>query len=104
MLPGRRTLTAFVIVALLAATALAMVLAYRAERDSARDADEARARQAALAVRQNLTILAAGLRGSSTLVDSDGQVDPERFQEFARTSCANTPFSRLSFAEQVTAG
>ena len=102
MLQGRRTLTALVIVVLLAATALAMVLAYRAERDSARDADEARARQAALAVRQNLTILAAGLRGSSTLVDSDGQVDPERFHEFARGILRETPFSRLSFAEQVT--
>ncbi len=103
MLQGRRTLTALVIVALLAATALATVLAYQAERDSARDADELRARQAALAVRQNLTVLAAGLRGSSTLAESDGEVDPERFHEFARDILRRTPFSRISFAQQVTA-
>jgi serine phosphatase RsbU (regulator of sigma subunit)/CHASE1-domain containing sensor protein len=102
VLQGRRTLTALVIVALLAATALATVLAYQAERDSARDADEARAQQAALAVRQNLTILDAGLRGSSTIVDSNGRVDPERFHEFARGILRETPFSRLSLAEPVS--
>ncbi len=101
MLQGRRTLTALVIVALLAATALATVLAYQAERDSAREADEGRARQAAVAIRQNLTVLAAGLRGSSTIVDSDGQVDPGRFHEFARGILGDTPFTRLSFAEPV---
>lgn len=102
MLPGRRTLTALVIVALLAATGLATVLAYRAERDSAREADEARARQAALAVRQNLTILAAGLRGSSTLIGGDGTLDPGRFQEFARDVLRRTPFSRLGFSQPVS--
>jgi serine phosphatase RsbU (regulator of sigma subunit)/CHASE1-domain containing sensor protein len=102
VLPGRRTLTALVIVALLAATALATVLAYQAERDSARDADEARARQAALAVRQNLTILAAGLRGSSTLVERDGTLDPGRFEEFARDVLRRTPFTRLGFSQLVS--
>jgi serine phosphatase RsbU (regulator of sigma subunit) len=101
VLQGRRTLTALVIVALLAATALATVLAYQAERDSARDADEARARQAALAVRQNLTILVAGLRGSSTLVESNGEVDPDRFGEFAQDVLRRTPFSRIGFSQTV---
>ena len=97
-MPGRRTLTVFVIVALLAATAVATVLAYQAEQDSARDADQARAQQAAFAVRQNLTILVAGLRGASSLVSEDGEVDPDRFQDFASDVLRSTPFSRLSFA------
>jgi serine phosphatase RsbU (regulator of sigma subunit) len=104
LMPGRRTLTVFVIVALLAATAVATVLAYRAEQDSARDADEARARQAAFAVRQNLTILVAGLRGASSLVSDGGEVDPSRFQEFASDVLRETPFGRLSFAQPVEAG
>ena len=102
-MPGRRTLTVFVIIALLAATAVATVLAYQAEQDSARDADQARARQAAFAVRQNLTILVAGLRGASSLVSNDREVDADRFQDFASDVLQSTPFQRLSFAEPVAA-
>jgi hypothetical protein len=46
-MPGRRSLTVFVIVALLAATAIASLFAYRTQRDDARDADMTRARQGA---------------------------------------------------------
>ena len=102
-MPGRRTLAVIVIVALLVATAVVTLLAYQAEEDSARDADQARARQAAFAVRQNLTILVAGFRGASSLVSEDGEVDPDRFQDFASDVLRNTPFSRLSFAQPVSA-
>ena len=103
MFPGRRTLTALVIVALLAGTALATVLAYQAERDSAREADEARADQAALAVRQNLLTLVAGLRGASSLIEPDGDPDPQRFHQFAGDVLRGTPFSRLLYSQPVTA-
>ena len=53
-------------------------------------------------MRQNLTILAAGLRGSSTLIEDDGALDPARFQEFARDVLRRTPFSRLGFSQPVS--
>ncbi len=102
-MPGRRTLTVFVIVGLLAATAVASVLAYRTERDSAREADQARARQAALATRQNLTNLVAGLRGASAIVSDNGEIQADRFQDFAREVLRTTPFGRLSWSTHVPA-
>ena len=101
-MPGRRTLTVFVIVGLLAATAVASVLAYRTERDSAREADQARARQAALATRQNLANLVAGLRGASAIVSDNGELQADRFQDFAREVLRTTPFGRLSWSTRVS--
>src|SRR5688500_6699960 len=102
-MPGRRSLSALVIVGLLAATAIVTVFAYRTERDAARDADQARARQVALAARQNVTILVAGLRGATAIVAPDGEIDPERFRSFARDVLSRTPFSRLSWSRPVAA-
>jgi serine phosphatase RsbU (regulator of sigma subunit)/CHASE1-domain containing sensor protein len=103
-MPGRRTLTALVIVALLIATGVATVLAYQAERDSARDADSAQARQAALSLDQNITVLVAGLRGASSLIAENGEPSGESFHEFARDVLRRTPFSRLTFAVPVSPG
>ena len=100
-MPGRRTLTAFVVVALLAATVLATVLAYRAERDSARDEDEARARQAALAARQSVSELVVGLRGAGALVSEHGGIRPDRFAEFAAAVLRRTPFAGLALSVPV---
>ena len=101
-MPGRRTLSAVVIAALLAATAAATWLAYENERDDARAADQAVVRQAALAVRQNVTALASGLRGATALVSAEGEVDGERFPHFAREVLTGTPFSGLSWSAVVT--
>ncbi len=100
-MPGRRTLSAVVVVALLVATGVATWLAYESERDDARAADQAVVRQAALAVRQNITALGAGLRGATALVSAEGEVDAERFPDFAEEVVGGTPFSGLSWSALV---
>lgn len=101
-MPGRRMLTALVLVALLAATATATVLAYRTERDSAREADATRARQAALAARQSVSVFVAALRGANALISADEHLESERFASFAPEALRRTPFSGLAWSESVS--
>jgi CHASE1-domain containing sensor protein/GAF domain-containing protein len=100
-MPGRRTFSALVVVGLLLATAAAALLAYESERDEAREADEARARQIALAAQQEVTGLVGSLRGADALVSAGGDVDPGRFDEFASEVLRGTPFSGLALSVPV---
>lgn len=102
-MPGRRSLTIFVIVALLVATATASALAYRAQRDSARDEDMTRARQAALAARQSVNVLVVGLRGAGALVSEDGNIRSSQFAGFAGDVLRGTAFSGLAYSTPVAA-
>ena len=100
---GRRTLFVLVVIAfLLAATGVAAWLAYRGQRDEARDADSALVDQAALGARQNVLAFAGGLRGADALVSEDGEVDPMRFRAFGRDVLQGSPFSGLALSTPVT--
>ena len=101
-MPGRRTLSGLVVLALLAATALVTYLIYDAERDNARDVDLDLARQVALDARQEVLSVAAGLRGSAAIVESSGDIEPPRFRAFARDVIARSPFLGLSWAPRVS--
>ena len=103
-MPGRRALTVLVLVALLIATVTATVLAYRAERDDARETDMTRARQAALAARQSVSVLVIGLRGADALVSAQGEIRSNQFGSFAADVVRGTPFSGLAFSVPVDAG
>jgi serine phosphatase RsbU (regulator of sigma subunit) len=100
-MPGRRTFSVLVVVGLLVATAVAAGLAYDSERDNARAADEALARQAGLAARQQVTGLTTALRGAEALASSNGELDPDAFNAFARDVLRRSAFSGLSFSASV---
>lgn len=100
-MPGRRTLTGLVVLALLAASAFLAWVAYVDERDRAEQTDANAARQAALTVRQNVTVVASGLRGGSAIVSRDGRVGKVQFRNFARSVLQSTPFLGLAWAPLV---
>ncbi|HYH60327.1 MAG TPA: SpoIIE family protein phosphatase, partial [Solirubrobacterales bacterium] len=97
----RRTLSGLVVLALLAATVLVTYLVYDNEREDAADADQDLARQVAVDARQEVVGVAAGLRGSAAIVESDGHVDPSRFKSFARGVVERSAFLGLSWAPRV---
>jgi serine phosphatase RsbU (regulator of sigma subunit) len=101
-MPGRRIYSALVVIALLIGTGVAAALAYDTERDEAREADETRARQAALAARQSVTGLVAGLKGSNALVAGGAGINPDRFESFAADVLRRTPFSGLALSPVVS--
>ena len=101
-MPGRRTLSGLVVLALLAATALASYFVYENEREAARDEDRDLARQVALDARQEVVSVASGLRGSAGIVDQDGRLEPRRFRTFARDVFERSPFLGLSWAPRVS--
>ncbi len=103
-MPDRRTLlSGFVVLALLAATAVVSYVAYEKERDAAHDADLELAERAAADVRQEVVSVAAGLRGASGIVDTDGGIDFVRFRSFAREVIERSSFVGLSWAPRVSA-
>ena len=102
-MPGRRTLSGLVVLALLAATALAGYLAYVNERDKAMDSDLDLVREVATDARQSVVGVASGLRGAAGIVDKDGRLDAVRFRAFARDVIKRSPFQGLSWAPRVTA-
>ena len=101
-MPGRRTLSGLVVLALLAATVLVTYLVYDNEREGASEADQELARQVAVDARQEVVSVAAGLRGSAAIVESDGDIDPSRFRSFARGVVEGSPFLGLSWAPRVS--
>ncbi|MEJ7875216.1 MAG: SpoIIE family protein phosphatase [Solirubrobacterales bacterium] len=102
-MPGRRTLSGLVVLALLAATALVSYLAYENEEDKAMDADLEFARQIATDARQSIVGVASGLRGAAGIVDKEGQLDAVRFRAFARDVIERSPSLGLSWAPRVPA-
>ena len=102
-MPGRRTLSGLVVLALLAATALVSYLIYDQERDGALDRDLDLAQQVAVDARQGVVGVASGLRGSAGIVGKNGRLDPPSFRTFARDVIENSPFLGLSWAPRVTA-
>ena len=79
-MPGRRTLSGLVVLALLAATALVSYLAYENERDKAMDGDRDLARQVATDARQSVVGFASGR--------PDLNRGPHRPERCALPSCA----------------
>ena len=100
-MPGRRTLSGLVVLALLAATAVLTYLVYDSERDAATNADLELARQVAVDARQEVLGVAAGLRGSAAIVESNGDIEPSRFRSFARGVVEGSSFLGLSWAPRV---
>ena len=103
-MPGRRTLSGLVVLGLLLATAFFTKVAYDNERDRADRANDELARQAALAVRQNVTVVGASLRGGSAIVGARGNVAPRKFRSFAASVLQNTGFLGLGWAPLVERG
>lgn len=100
----RRTLSWLVVAALLAATALAAARAWDVEERDAAEANGALARQAASVAQQEIAVLAAGVRGGDAVLEANGDVDPDRFDAFARDVLRRTAFPALAFASYVRAG
>ncbi|MDQ3572667.1 MAG: CHASE domain-containing protein, partial [Actinomycetota bacterium] len=100
-MPGRRTLSVFVVLGLLAATAVAAAAAYRSERNQADREDAALVHAAALAARQSVMVAAAGLRGGDALVEDDGELPDDRFATFARSVVKQTPLPGLAWAQRI---
>lgn len=97
-MPGRRTLTGLVVLALLGATALLTWIALDDAHDRAKRANDDLARQAAQAVSRDVTILAAGLRGGGAIVSREGNVGRAQFRQFSRSVLKGSPFLGLAWA------
>jgi len=100
---GRRTLSVLVVLGLVAATVAGTLIAYESERDRAADENAALARQAAATARQDVTAVAAGLRGAAGLVSPEGEMQSQRFRSFARGVLRGTPFPYMSWSRSVAA-
>ncbi len=100
-MPGRRTFSGLVVLALLAATAVVTWLSYDNERDDAMASDLALVRQAAIDARQSVSGVASGLKGAPGVVDEHGYVGAARFRTFARGVLDRSPFLGLSWAPLI---
>ncbi|CAN5203713.1 hypothetical protein BH24ACT23_BH24ACT23_08420 [soil metagenome] len=103
-MPGRRTLSGLVVLGILFATAVFAFFAYQGARDSAQRENNEAAGQAALAVKQNVTVVAASLRGGSAVVSPSGVVKGPQFRRFARSAIARTGFLGLAWAPLINPG
>ena len=100
---GPRALVWLVVFALLAATAIATLRAWRVERREADEANGALARQAAGLAQQEVALLAAGVRGGEAVLTDSGDVDSDRFASFAAGVLRPTTFLGLAYAPLTSA-
>ncbi len=102
-MPARRMLlSGLVVFALLAATAIVSYLAYDDERDAALDTDLELAERAAEDARLDVAGIAAGLRGASGIVNTDGSLEASRFRSFARQVIKRSSFIGISWAPRIS--
>ena len=100
---ARRLRAQIVVGALIAASVLAAILVYSAERDDARRANEAIASQAATVADRTVEISAASIRGGEGILRRAGPMPEGGFRRFARDVVATTPLPWLAWQPRVPA-
>jgi serine phosphatase RsbU (regulator of sigma subunit)/CHASE1-domain containing sensor protein len=99
----RRLLAPAVVGAILVASVIAAALVWAAERDDARRANQALARQVAAIAEREVELTAASLRGGEGLLRRSGPMSERGFRRFARDVVFSTPFPSLAWAPRVPA-